>query len=552
MADEAVAAEGQRGAGRALPRWLVIAAFALTAVPFLRQVPNDLVVGCDLMKYMVAARSIHEGHGLDPGAGFGSQYPPGWPLIMAGLFKLTGWSPAAAHFLTSLLCWALGPLVYLFLRKRLPPWLALLTAVYYGNHRLTVQFGDYLHSEPAFGVLFWAVLLMAEARAPRRLLPRHLLLGAGCAALAAVRTAGIAVWLGLLAYCLVRAPGEREARPDPEPAPPARDWRRRLAAAGLLAIPMALYQLAMLALAPASAVRPDDGYGGQFLATRIAAGGNLFLGVLRRTLADFVYHVRDMRAAMLPVEVGSSLPALLPKIVVVAVLLLAAAGCVRLLLSRRDPSAWAGAAYLALCFLWPYFGARFIWPAVPLLACWAILGPGLWRRGRGAGESARADAGEGRAGPRAAPAQARWALAAAGGLLAAAALAGVAGAGLDPRPQRKRLAANQAGFARAVDIISARGGAVATIERHGVRYCNRRVRVCPLDWSPDAERHMQRIRRCGADWVLGSAFTTEPLAPMLRKHPGAFRLVMHEGDVRLYAVIREGAPRDARPAGPGE
>jgi len=516
--------------GRPLPLWLVLATFSLTAIPFVRQIPSDIVAGCDLMKYMVVARSIYEGNGLGPGAPFGSQYPLGWPLIMAGLFKLTGWYPAAAHLLTSLFCWATGPLVYMFLRRRLPPWLALLTAVYFGNHCLTVQYGDYIHSEPAFVFLFWAVLLLADARAPRSPLLKYSLLGAGCVALTAVRTAGIAVWLGLLAHCLVRAPARDETRS----AAPPRTWRQRLAGAGLLSLPMLLYQLAMLAFAPASAVRVDEGYGGQFFATRIDAGGNVIIGVLRRTLADLVYHVRDMRVAMLPVDVGNSPLALLPKIVMVAVLLLAAGGCIRLLLARRDSACWAATAYLALCFIWPYFSARFIWPVVPLLVCWAILAPSLWRRDRAAGRKARTDNGDARSA--AGLHRTRWAAIATGGLLAVAALASIAGATMQPRPQRERLAANQTGFEEAMAIISERGGTVATIERHGVHYYDRNIRVCPLRWSPDPETHLEKIRSCGANWVLGSAFTTDPLKPMLRGHPGAFKLVLRRGDVRLYAV----------------
>ena len=508
------------------PRWLVPVAFALTALPFALQIPNDLVIGYDAMKYVVTARSIYEGTGLETGAPVSSQYPPGWPMIMAILFCASGWKPIAAHVLTSVLCWALGPLVYLYARRRTNPWIALALGVYFGAHFLTVRFGDQICSDPAFGVALWSLLLLAGSKRPANSFLRGLLLGALAAALTSLRTVGLAVWAGLLAGAVVRrmeAPAGEESPGEAK----ATGWKTRCAELAGLAAPMAAYLLMLSAWSPAASVRTGSGYGSQFFTMRIEPGQGLLPGIISRTLGDAYYHLRDARVAMLPADVGNSLPALVPKVLVICVLLLAAAGCFRQMLRRREVYPWITASYLSLCFIWPYFSARFIWPVVPLLVLHAasLLFP----------ERSESEAGTEPAG-RLIHLR-KWGSVSLAAVLAAAAVSALTASWLNPRPQREEITAQRNAFRDAVGVISLGGGTVATIDTWGVYYYRREVPVCPLSWIAGPEQQLSRMRQSRAAWLLGAEYTSAHTDQLVARHPEMFEPVLIRKEVSLYRVL---------------
>lgn len=232
---------------------VALAIFAVAALPFYLQIPNDLIASRDEYKHLLIARSIASGNGLNPPTPVPIQYPPGWGATLCFTAHLLGDRLEAAHVLTSLLAWLTGPLVFVYLRSRIRPILALGIGGLTSVHILSIRLGDTLLSEPIFGVTWFACLLLLR----RPLALRYhgwLFAGALIALCMSFRTIGISLWVGTICYLALNYKAK---------------LRLRLLYIMCLSIVPILYLGSLNTIQPSMGIRPDRGYGSQFLRVRM-------------------------------------------------------------------------------------------------------------------------------------------------------------------------------------------------------------------------------------------------------------------------------------------
>ncbi|OLE48425.1 MAG: hypothetical protein AUG01_07840 [Candidatus Rokubacteria bacterium 13_1_20CM_2_69_58] len=298
-----------------------------------------------------------------PGAPAAVHYPPLWPVLLAPLFAMFPLDPAAllGKILNLLLAAAgAGLIAWQAARTRLlgddaPSWLA---PVLVGAAAITIPvlaIQAVLFSEPLFGVLLVAAVILTDAPSPR--LHAGVAAGlAGCAAALALltRSIGVAAGAGVVLYLLVvrRAP-----------------WAHLAAAAAPVALAGLGWGLWLArhrgGLDPAMAMN----YGSYFETVQ-AAG----VGVFWPSLRDLPRPLGDLALNWLPAPFfyyafGA------------AALGVGAYGVGHLL--RRTAIAWMLVPYLAILAVWPFPGDRFIWSILAWLALiWAAGALALVRRWR--------------------------------------------------------------------------------------------------------------------------------------------------------------------------
>ena len=312
--------------------------------------------------YVILGKSISSGAGYRylnlPGAPYATHYPPGYPLFLALLWKISPDFPQNVALFTFANAGFLGLAAFVafrFSRSRLglSTLGSGLVAVAGTVSIPALIFGVFVLSEPMFMALLLILLLYAEGQVENAGWREALFVGLAGGALAMVRTTGMFV---VPAFALVLL------------------LRRRVVPAitaalgcAVFIVPWKLWVSAHGAEVPPVLLGKYGPYDA-WLTNAISAHG-----------APFVWDVivRNLRAlyGMLWVMFtgGESSPAALhvPAAILAAVLL--AIGAWRL--AKRAPvTAWFLAAYMALVIVWPFEPTRFVWALLPIFAAMLALG----------------------------------------------------------------------------------------------------------------------------------------------------------------------------------
>ena len=336
--------------------WLVPAVLAAlaTALVVLSIEPFPVGVFQDDGIYTVLAKSLASGQGYRylqlPDAPHATHYPPFYPLLLAGLWKLFPSFPANVTLfkfvnagfigLTAVLAWR-------FARRQvgMGPWTAALSVGAFAAGTPMVFLGVMVLSEPMFLAALFPVLMVCE-RAARGGTAREAL-GAGAAGglLAMIRTLG-AVAIPATALVLV--------------------WRRQWKAAvlvclggGLVMLPWQLWIAAHDGAIDPLFAGKFGSYGG-WLGEGIRSGGPLFLAQLAwfnvRLLVDQSWETLALLTTPGSVRWFGTIAATAFGI-----------GGWWLLLRRAPVAAWFVVMYMALVIAWPFAPTRFTYAIWPLL-----------------------------------------------------------------------------------------------------------------------------------------------------------------------------------------
>jgi hypothetical protein len=315
--------------------------------------------------YTVLAKSLATGKGYRllnlPGAPNATHYPPGYPAVLALLWRLWPSFPdnivlfkfANALFLALA---ALG--TYLFASRRLgwEPLRAALVGIVGTLSIVVLLVTGVVLSEPLFMALLLPVLMAAEGAAERPGMARAFGAGLAIGVLALVRTIGVAALPGAILVLLIR-----------------RRWRDSaalLAGALLLLLPWQLWTGAHQAeVAPV--LMGKYGAYGVWLAEGYRSGGMAFL---REVVVSNLQSLDGMLSyGFMPVT------AVWPRAVAFVALIALGAGGTTILVRRAPVSAAFVVGYLGITLVWPFEPNRFIlaiWPlemlvlGVALSALW--------------------------------------------------------------------------------------------------------------------------------------------------------------------------------------
>ena len=312
--------------------------------------------------YVILGKALATGEGYRylnlPGAPYATHYPPGYPLVLAALWKLSPDFPqnvavftfANAGFL-ALAAFA----AFVFARGRLGlSTLGASAIAIAGTVSVpAIIFGVFVLSEPMFMALLLPLLIYAERQAEEGGWREALFVGLAAGALAMVRTNGMFVAPAFALVLLLR----RRVGPA----------LMALAGAAVFLVPWTLWVAAHGGDVPAILLGKYGPYD-TWLSEAIAEHGLPFV----RDVA-----ARNLRAlyGMLWVMFtgGPAAPNVLRAPAAVAAGVVLAAGTWRL--TRRAPvTAWFLAAYMALVLIWPFEPTRFVWALLPIIAAIIALG----------------------------------------------------------------------------------------------------------------------------------------------------------------------------------
>ncbi len=308
--------------------------------------------------YAILAKSIANGEGLRylnlPDSPAATHYPPGYPLVLAALWRLFPAFPAnTAVFVfanVGFLCAAaLGAWHFGQRRLGLSSGVAATAALATVACVPVLTFGVFLLSEPMFMALLFPVLIAAE-RAVDSGEPRDAALaGLLAGVLAMVRMMGVWVAPALVIVLLLR--------------------RRRvaagvaLAASALTLVPWQIWTSAHAGDVPPVLVGKYGSYGA-WLGSAIRSDGFAFvggvmlknLGVLRANLWDMLAAPSVLASAAVMVATAASL----------AAIALLASGS-RQWFKRAPVTVCFVALYLVVVLAWPFEPTRFVWAVLPLI-----------------------------------------------------------------------------------------------------------------------------------------------------------------------------------------
>ena len=345
--------------GRAAGALVAVVALAIALVA----VPNwPAGVFQDDGIYVILGKALASGEGYRylnlPGAPYATHYPPGYPLFLAALWKLSPEFPqnvatftfANAAFLSFA---AFGTFAFARARLGLSALGSALVAIAGTVSVPAIIFGVFVLSEPMFMALLLPLLIYAERQAEDCGSREALFVGLAAGALAMVRTNGMFV---VPAFALVLVLRRRFM-----PAVVA------VAAAAVFLVPWKLWVAAHGAEIP------------PILLGKYGPYDAWLTNAIRENGLPFVWDVivRNVRAlyGMLWVMFlgGPGAPNVLRTPVAVASASVLAVGAWQL--ARRAPvTSWFLAAYLALVLIWPFEPTRFIWALLPIFAAMLALG----------------------------------------------------------------------------------------------------------------------------------------------------------------------------------
>ena len=312
--------------------------------------------------YAVLGKALATGEGYRylhlPGAPYATHYPPGYPLFLALLWKLSPGFPGNVALFSFANVGFLGlasGATYVFSRVRLglSTLAAAATALATVAAVPTLLFGLFVMSEPMFMALALLVLLAAE-RAAERGQPRDALLaGFAGGALAMVRSPGMFVVAALVLVLVLRG--------------------RFLAAAcaavggGAFLVPWKLWVAAHGGDVPAVFLGKYGPYD-TWLSNAISAHGASFVVDVAIRNARALYGILWTMFAGGPT---APVPVRFPAAVGAAMIL--GIGAWRLV--RRAPvTGWFLTAYMALVMIWPFEPTRFVWALLPIFGAMLALG----------------------------------------------------------------------------------------------------------------------------------------------------------------------------------
>ena len=314
--------------------------------------------------YVILGKALATGEGYRylnlPGAPYATHYPPGYPLFLALLWKLSPQFPqnvglftfASAGFLATA---AFGTFRFAHGRLGLSALGAGVVAIAGSVSMPAIIFGVFALSEPMFMALLLPVLIYAERVSERAGWRDALFVGLAGGALAMVRTTAMFV---VPAFVLVLL------------------FRRRfvpavcaLVGCAVFMVPWHLWVAAHAAEIPAILLGKYGPYDA-WLSNAIREHGVPFVLQVMWTNARALY---GMLWVMFTGSETS--PVILHPPVVIAALGVLALGAWRF--ARRAPvTAWFIAAYMALVIVWPFEPTRFVWALLPLFSAMVALGIG--------------------------------------------------------------------------------------------------------------------------------------------------------------------------------
>lgn len=311
----------------------------------------------DNAEFLVLGQSLASGRGYawvnDPAAGPHAKYPPGYPLLIAGVLLVTGTVHAllAAVFYVKLLSVGLFaaalPLLYSLIRQRAGRGVATAVTLLTAVNPFMLKYATEVLSETPYLFASLAALAVLERQAGRPTArwraAQAVLIGAVLALPYYVRTTGALLvpaalfWLGL----------QRRYR------------EAALAGAGavLVLLPWELRNRLLVGWTV---------YGGQFFGKDAAN-----LNYEPAALSDYVQRISENVVTYFTDAFDTRFAWLLP-FVSIPLFALAVLGFWRAL---RRPTVLEPyvALYGMICLLWPFAGGRFIVPVVPFLLCYVML-----------------------------------------------------------------------------------------------------------------------------------------------------------------------------------
>lgn len=320
--------------------------------------------------YLILAKSLATGEGLRylnlPGHPAATHYPPGYPALLALLWKVApdfpgnvGLFKVANAILLALGCAGLTRVG--IERMKLQPLVAAGAVLAFGISIPVLSMAGVLFSEPFFLALLAPTLLVSERAIDEPVQPHRLILaGVLCGALTLVRTIGIATVAAVVITLIVK--------------------RRRtaaltfVAAAATVLLPWQIWVTAHTSEVSAILQGSYGSYLGWFLDAFRERGPGFGLVVAAHNAGEITRPIGALfsAVAMTPVKL----------IAVTAMLVAFALGFWR---TARGAPVAAGfvAGYLAIVLVWPYVPDRFLWGVWPLLGL--VIAAGVltvieWRR----------------------------------------------------------------------------------------------------------------------------------------------------------------------------
>lgn len=314
--------------------------------------------------YVILAKSLATGEGYRylnlPGAPNATHFPPGYPALLALLWKAYPAFPenvALFKFANAALLGiaAAAACRFAITRLALGRVVALVTVLLFTVCAHVLVLGVTVMSEPLFLVLLLASLLCAE-RAVDEPSRRNVLTATLVAALLAyVRTLGMLVIPALVLVLLVR-----------------RRWRAAFTAAAVAALVMLPWQLWVRAHAnevPGVFSGKYGDYAG-WLVEAVGTGGAGFVA------ATVTQNLRSLASLGVDYSSTGSLHPAVQHIALGAMVLLLVAGSIRLA-ARAPVAASFLMSYLGVVLIWPFYPARFLAAIWPLVGMAFVLGA-LW------------------------------------------------------------------------------------------------------------------------------------------------------------------------------
>ena len=346
----------------------IVGAIALAAIT-----PVPVGVFWDDGVYLIGAKSLATGMGYRllhlPGAPANVHFPPGWPALLAVIWKLGPAFPDNVVLLKLVnpLLLAIGAALacrYGMQRLRLPPLAAAVAAIVFAAALPVMVIAGVLFSEPLFFVALLVALGLADRAVERGGWRAAAAAGVAAGLVALVRTAGVAL-VPAVFVALIVARRRREAV---------------VAAAGAVVV-LAPWQLWITVHAHDLAAAYRGSYGPYL---------DWVLGMYRERGAGFVLVMARMNLLALMRSLGIALfpfgPREIRPLLVTLVLVVSAVAVIRA--RRRAATAFLFIFfYCAMVFAWPYSPDRFMWGIWPLLGVLLASGAvGCWRiaTGRGA------------------------------------------------------------------------------------------------------------------------------------------------------------------------
>jgi hypothetical protein len=314
--------------------------------------------------YVILAKSLATGEGYRylnlPGAPNATHFPPGYPALLALLWKISPAFPgnvALFKFANAALLGiaAAAACRFAIARLALGRVVALVTVLLFTVCAHVLVLGVTVMSEPLFLVLLFASLLCAERAVDEPSLRNVLAATIVAALLTYVRTLGVLVIPAVVLVLLAR-----------------RRWRAAFTATAVAALVMLPWQLWVRAHAnevPGVFSGKYGDYAGWLVEAMRTDGARFVAATVRQNLRSLASLGVDYSST------GGLHPAIQHTALGVMVLLLVA-GSIRLAV-RAPVAASFLMSYLGVVLIWPFYPARFLAAIWPLMGMAFVLG-GLW------------------------------------------------------------------------------------------------------------------------------------------------------------------------------